>query len=127
MNYKSVSEFLVDLPPDKRKVVELLRQYIVQAEPTLIENVKWNAPNYAFEGTDRITFNLRNKEHVVQIIIHKGAIEKEDKKATPILEDPSGLIQWNSNIRGTLSFRTLQDVDKHSQELKQIIKNWLSL
>lgn len=125
--YKTVQEFLTDLPSDKKKTVELLRHYILQANPGLTENIKWNAANYVFEGVDRITFNLLNKDQVVQIIVHKGAIEKEDKKAKPIMNDSSGLIKWNSNIRGTLSFRNIQDVENHSKELMNVIKNWLEL
>lgn len=125
--YKTVQEFLTDLPPDKKKTVELLRHYILQANPRLTENIKWNAANYVFEGVDRITFNLLNKEQVVQLLVHKGALEKEDKKAKPIMNDSSGLIKWNSNIRGTLSFRNIQDVENHSKELMNVIKNWLEL
>jgi hypothetical protein len=125
--YKTVTEFLADLPPEKREQVELLRRHISKVEPKLIESIKWNAPNYSYEGVDRITFNLQNKERVVQIIIHKGAVEKEDKKAEPILKDESGLIKWNSNIRGTLSFASIKNIEDNAQELTHIIENWLKL
>lgn len=125
--YKTVSEFLANLAPDRKNQVELLRSYIFQAEPTLTENIKWNAPNYIFEDIDRITFNVHNKEQAVRILIHKGVIEKEDKKAMPIMEDTSGLIKWNSNIRGTLSFNTIQEIENHAKEIKNIISDWLKL
>lgn len=125
--YKTVPEFLADLTPDQKAQVELLRQYILQAEPTLTENIKWNAPNYVFKGIDRITFNLMNKEHVVKILIHKGAVEKEDKKSKPVMNDTFGLVSWNSNIRGTLAFSSIQDVERNAQALVTIFKNWLKL
>jgi hypothetical protein len=32
---------------------------IVNAEPTAVESVKWNAPNHAVAGHGRVTFRLQ--------------------------------------------------------------------
>lgn len=125
--FKTVTEFLKDQDEDKRVLVNSLRKIILDSEPLLTENIKWNAPNYVFNGEDRITFNLMNKEGTVKIILHMGANKKEDKKSKPILEDNSSLIEWNSNIRGTLTFTSVRSINAQQEKLATIVKRWLAL
>lgn len=125
--YKTVDEFLDDQTEDKRAQIHALRKIILASEPSLAENIKWNAPNYVFGGEDRITFNTANKEGSVKLILHIGASKKEDKKSEPIMNDNSGLITWNSNIRGTLTFTTIADVNAQQAKVAAIVKQWLAL
>lgn len=122
-----LSDFRKNIPDQHKEIFETLRSYILESNPSLEENIKWNAPNYAYNGQDRITFNFMNKNNKVRIILHKGAIEKEDKKSKPIMDDTSGLIIWNSNIRGTLEFGSIEEVRKKHSDLLVIFKKWLSL
>ncbi|MEO5691396.1 MAG: DUF1801 domain-containing protein [Candidatus Saccharimonadales bacterium] len=125
--YKTIEEFLNDLDEDKRRQVELLRGSILKTEPQLEEHIKWNAPSYVLNGEDRITFNLMNKQDVVKLVLHMGATRKEDKKGIPVMHDDTGLIEWNSDIRGMITFTSGDDIDSKSTSLKKIIKYWLSI
>ena len=93
----------------------------------LEENIKWNAPNYNYKGVDRITFNLLNKEGKVKIVVHMGTSRKEVKKAPPILEDRYGLVEWNSNIRGTITFYSLEDIFNKENNLRKFLRQWVKL
>lgn len=125
--YKTVEEFLNDLDSNKRIRVDILRKLILAAEPRLEEHIKWNAPSYVMDGEDRITFNLMNKQGVVKLVLHMGATRKEDKNGTPIMQDETGLVEWNSDIRGMIIFDAGEDIDLKSASLRQIIKHWLSI
>ncbi len=125
--YKSITDFLEDLSPEQKYQVQLLRKCILETEPSLVENIKWNAPNYVYNGADCITFNLMNKDQKVKILIHKGAKETEDKKAEPIFKDDLNLIQWNSNIRGTLTFNSMHEIEKNYVALQNIFRKWIHL
>lgn len=125
--YTTVNEFLEDLSEDKKSQVLKLREYILLAEPTLSEHIKWNAPSYVHDGEDRITFNLLNKESVVQLVFHMGATRKEDKRGSPILDDGFSVIKWASDIRGYVSFTSLEDVIRKEQAVKQLTAEWLSI
>lgn len=125
--YKTVEEFLNDLSEDERLQVNTLRSLILSAEPRLREHIKWNAPSYVFDGEDRITFNLMNKQEVVKLVLHMGATRKEDKKGAPIMQDDSGLIEWSSDIRGMITFTSIEDINSHMASLDKIIKDWLSI
>lgn len=125
--YKTVEEFLNELDDDKKLQVNTLRDLILNVEPKLEEHIKWNAPSYVLDGEDRITFNLMNKQEVVKLVFHMGATRKEDKKGTPVMQDESGLIEWSSDIRGMITFATLEDVNSNLTSLKKIVRNWLSI
>ena len=125
--YKTVEEFLDGLSKDKRLQVDTLRDLILSTEPKLEEHIKWNAPSYVLDGEDRITFNLVNKQGVVKLVLHMGATRKEDKKGAPIMQDESGLMEWSSDIRGMITFSSIEDVNANAAALKKIVKDWLSI
>ena len=125
--YKTVEEYLNDLDTDKRAQVEALEKIILNTHAELTEHIKWNAPSYVLDGEDRITFNTYNKEGVVKLVLHMGATRKEDKKAGPIMADPTGLVTWNSDIRGMLSFNNLQEITNKEKQVADIIKSWLEI
>ena len=125
--YKTVDEFLGSLDSDKKAQVEALRKIILDSSPGLEEHIKWNAPSYIYEGEDRITFNTLNKQGVVNIVLHMGALRKEDKKAAPILHDTTGLISWSSDIRGMIRFENIKDVQAKSEKLSTVLKQWLAI
>lgn len=125
--YKTVEEFLNGLSEDKRLQVDALRGLILTTEPQLKEHIKWNAPSYVLDGEDRITFNVINKQEVVKLVLHMGATRKEDRKGEPIMQDDSGLIEWSSDIRGMITFKSIDDVNSNMKALKKVVKNWLSI
>lgn len=125
--YQTVAEFLDELDEDTLDQVNELRGIIFEAEPNLVENIKWNAPNYVHDGEDRITFNLRNKEGKVKLVLHMGATKKENKKAKPILNDTEQLGVAVSNIRTVITFENMQDILAKEEALRDILRRWLKL
>ena len=125
--YADIPDFLNDLTPDKKAQVELLRTIIKTAEPSLTEHIKWNAPSYTFDDVDRITFNLLNKEGLVKLVLHVGGTRPENKKGAPALADDSGLISWQSDIRGVLTFTDLADIKAKQKVVTDILSHWLAI
>jgi len=124
--YKSVDEFLASLDSDRKAQVLKLRECIASTGVDLREHIKWNAPSYVFKDEDRITFNTSNKEQVVRLVFHMGVKRKENKKGKPLLKNVE-LIEWVSDIRGYATFRSLEDINKNENGIKQVIKDWLAL
>jgi hypothetical protein len=122
----TVDEFLADLSKDRKDQVETLRTIIKASNPDLTEHIKWNSPSYVFDGEDRITFNMHYPDQTM-ILLHMGATRKEDKKAEPIMNDASGMIKWNSNIRGTLSFKSVDEIINAQETIKELITKWLRI
>lgn len=127
LKYKTIEEFSHDLSEDIRLQVDALRDIILTIEPRLKEHIKWHAPSYVLDGEDRITFNIMNKQGVVKLVLHMGATRKEDKNGVPIMQDDSGLIEWSSDIRGLITFGSIDDISVNATSLKKIIEDWLTI
>lgn len=111
---------------DERKpLVEALLTAIVEECPNLAETIKWNAPSFCDNGKDRMTI-LLHKENLVGLILHTGAKPKEDKKAPRLYDDSTGLLEWNSNIRATISFISLEDFLAKRELFKKAVNLWVS-
>lgn len=124
--YTNVDEFLADLTEDRKQQVNALREIIRISRSDLIEHMKWNSPSYVLEGEDRITFNMHRPEQTM-VIFHMGATRKENRNADPVMKDETGLIKWNSDIRGTIAFRSLEDIQISQSKVADLIKAWLSI
>lgn len=69
---------------------------------------------------------LLHKKDVVGLILHTGAKPKEDKKAPRLYDDNTGLFDWNSNIRATISFTSVDDFLAKRDLFKQAVRTWVS-
>ena len=125
--YRTVDEFYASQPSEKKAQVEAIRNIIRTAMPQLQETLKWNAPNFVLDGEDRLTMNLMNKEGKVKLIFHMGATKKEDKKARPVMTDTTGLIAWNSDIRGTITFESLEHIEQVRDDVTELVRQWLKI
>ena len=100
--HRTVQEFLAAQPPEVREQVEILRELIVRAEPSLVENIKWNSPNFSLDGQDLLTVSV-GRADVVRLVLHRGTEIAEDKSAaTSFTGDPSGMLTWHSDIRASM-------------------------
>lgn len=124
--YSTVYEFMSDLDEPRKEQVELLRGIIMDSFPDLEEHIKWNAPSYVFNGEDRITFNTHYPDKVI-LVFHMGATKKEDKSAPKVYKDETGLVVWNSDIRGMVTFVSSEDVIVKKKDLQKIVADWLGL
>lgn len=125
--YKTVDEFLKGISDSKKFQVLKLRECILSVEPTLKEHIKWNAPSYVHDGVDRITFNVFNKEGLVKLVFHMGAVRKENKIGKPVLNDEFSIIEWASDIRGYITFKDLDDVLAKEEAVEQLTSKWLAI
>ncbi|MGC3943349.1 MAG: DUF1801 domain-containing protein [Chryseolinea sp.] len=119
---EDVSGFLDELNLPLRKVIDQLRRIIVSASE-LEENIKWNGPNYAHEGEDRITMRIHPATQV-QLIFHRGAASQE-QPTSHLIDDNSGMLTWKTNDRAVATFRSEMEVTKRKSALTRIVKEWI--
>lgn len=117
-------EFIANFDDERKQLVEALLAAITEASPTLTENIKWNAPNFCYNGKDRLTLMLHKKDRV-SLILHTGAKPKEDKKAPHLFTADTGLLDWNSNIRATITFLDLTDFLVKRDVFKKAVQQWI--
>ncbi len=123
----SVADLVSALDDHTREQVQLLRDLIGSLDADLTEHIKWNAPSYVFDGEDRITMNLRNKQGLVKLVLHMGATRPEDKKGVPVLLEDAGIVEWASDIRGLITFADADDIRAKQPALRDVLTRWLAI
>jgi hypothetical protein len=121
---KTHQEFLTKFNDERKPLVVAMLNAISEECPTLTETIKWNAPTFCLKGKDRMTIMLHKKDRV-GLIFHTGAKPKEDKKSAPLHKDDTGLLEWNSNIRATITFLDLTDFLSKRNLFKRAVKRWI--
>lgn len=122
MNH-SVTTFLDAQSHPLREEIELLRSIILASADGLVENIKWNGPNYQLKEIDCVTLKI-NPPKVLQIIFHRGAKVKEQPSGRLINED-HGLLAWKENDRAVATFKTKEEILASEEKLKSVVKSWL--
>jgi hypothetical protein len=117
-------EFLSNFRDKRKPLVEAVLKAVIEECPSLSETIKWNAPTFCYEGKDRLTLMLHKSDRV-GVIFHTGAKPKEDKRAPHLYQDDTGLLEWNSNVRATITFRDLADFSAKRNLFKKAVKRWV--
>lgn len=121
----AVSQFLDALNHPLRAEIEALRIIILNSDQALIENIKWNGPNYCYHNEDRITMSIQPSKQV-RIVLHCGAKVKTASKEKIIKKD-FGILDWKGNDRAIATFKSMDDVERMQKNLKAIIAEWIEV
>ncbi len=125
MKNKEVTTFLDGQKHPFRKEIEQLRNYILEANPELTENIKWNGPNYCWHDADRITMKIQPPAKQVQLIFHRGAAKQAQPKSK-LIATKSKILVWKENDRAIITFKSLQEIDHAKSELMEIVTDWIT-
>lgn len=120
---EEVTHFLDGLAHPFRNEIEQLRTIILDAGIGLAENIKWNGPNYAVNGQDRITMKIQPPVKI-QLIFHRGA-KAQEQPEKKLIDDDSGLLTWKENDRAVATFWSAAEIESHRPALTQIVRNWI--
>ena len=105
-------------------MLSILRQAVLAADPTIVENEKWNSPNFVYDGVDRVTLRVHPKGGV-QVIFHRGAKLRADVD-TFHFDDPTGLIEWPAPDRGVLKVADAAQATALAPQLTLLVRRWIS-
>ena len=119
-----VDRFLDGLPPEQAGPLARLRDGIRAVAPNgTVENIKWNGPNYALDGTDRVTVGIDPRGNV-RIVMHRG-VRVVDADGFSF-DDDSGLVRWAAADRGVITL-PLDDIDGQREAIGALIERWLRI
>ena len=125
-SFATVDEFLAAQTPERRADVESFRELVHEAEPELVEVIKWNSPDYRLDGIDRLTINAAGKGPV-RLILHFGTTRTESKGVAPAFSgDPGRLLTWHSDIRASLVLPKPDELIKKRDAIIEVIRAWLA-
>jgi hypothetical protein len=119
----TVTAFLSTLAHRRKADIERLRALILAADPTLGEQIKWNAPSFGRNGADRITFRLQPGDKV-DLIFHRGAKVKDN--AGFAFDDPAGLLKWLAPDRAIVVFADREAIEASADALGDLVRRWIA-
>lgn len=118
-----VDQYLRRLDHPLKVEIEAVREIILGADAGITEQIKWNAPSFCYQGDDRVTFRLHPSNQFIQLIFHRGAKAKDRREIA--IQDDTGLLEWVTTDRATLSLRSMEEVQRHAQALKRLVSQWV--
>lgn len=124
MKKQTVEACLSKLNHPQTALINTIRQTIQAAAPELTEGVKWNAPSYALNGNDIITFNFRQAE-AIALIFHTGPKGKDTQTGQRLFEETPPQLKWLADKRCLFSIQDPADWKASEQALRQLVQTWL--
>ena len=120
----AVEAFLASL--DHRHLAEIraLRQIVLDADPSIAEGIKWNAPSFR-TSEYFATFHLRHK-HGVGLILHLGAKKRDPSLDAAKIGDPEGLLQWLGPDRALIGFADSSEINARSSAFQALLRRWIA-
>lgn len=120
----SVESWRATVDPAARPALDRLRALVRDAAGAdVVETIKWNSPNFAQGGEDRVTLNLGPKG-ALRLILHRGAKVKD--AAGFSFADPAGLARWPAPDRGVVSFRDAGELEAKAAALADLVHRWIA-
>lgn len=116
-----MKEYFQELEHAHKDMVFKFYEILASQSPNLIPSIKWNAPNFAKNGIDCVTFRLFPKD-IFQIILHRGAKVKDASGFA--FDDQHNICKWAATDRAII------DVLKHSykeDEIFETVRNWVKI
>lgn len=123
---ENVDQLLSALDHPLNDAVSALRKIILDTDPNIAEQVKWNSPSYYYTGEmapfdpkeykrDIVVVNLHKKDSIL-LVFPTGAR----------IDDASGLLEGKfTDGRKMAKFGSLDEVNERGEDLKKVIKNWM--
>ena len=104
-----VENWLQQLDPDKRKLVNTVRKIIKSSDPGLQERIKWNAPSYYYKE-DILTFGPSRDERILLVFHHPAVVKVK-----------SSILEGNYPNRRLVYLQHAADANRKKSEIKKII------
>lgn len=118
----TVASFIAALDSPRQAEMLALRELLLQADPSIGEEVKWNAPSF-HAGGDFATIHWRAKNALL-LILHLGV--KTGQAIPPAaIADPLGLLRWLGPDRASVSLTDMDDLGRKHDALTDLVRQWI--
>ena len=112
---KEVNDFMKKLEHPLKNEIELVRTIILESDPSILEQVKWNAPSFR-NTEDFVTFNVRPVDKIHLVFHHPS-----------IVQIKSDLLEGEYKDRRMLYLGNRAEIDAARTEIQRIIRQSVKL
>lgn len=123
-----VDAYMAQFEHPLKKVMERLREIILQADPQLGEEVKWNAPTFFYTGPMAPADPKEYKRYLIVSNVHSTAFIMLVWLNGARVDDGSGFLEGKyADGRRLLRFHNLDEVEASKTQLQGLVKQWLKM
>jgi uncharacterized protein YdhG (YjbR/CyaY superfamily) len=113
---KKVDEFMEKLDHPFKAEVQVIRDIIKNVNKDITEEIKWNAPSFAYKGEYLVTFNLWEKKRI-HLVFHNPHISKVKSK----------LLEGDYDHRRMTYFSDRNDIKAKQTAFEKVLKDLIKL
>ena len=122
---EKVSEFIQALEPQLAKLVQAIRDVVINVDKAIGEQIKWNSPAFFYQGEMKAFDAKEYKRDLLVINLHRGK---------PLLVFPTGAaIKDNTGVlegdykdgRRMINISNLDELHDKKASLESVIRHWL--
>jgi hypothetical protein len=122
---EAVSAYIAQLDEPVGPIVEKLRQIILNTDPEISEEIKWNAPSFYYTGEMKPFDAKEYKRHIIVMNLHKRILLVFPSGAK-INNDNNLLTGDYTDGRRLINITDMSDVLQKEQALRDAVKDWIS-
>jgi len=124
---EQVTAHIKKLDPSFGKIIEAIRQIILNTDKEIGERIKWNNPSFYYTGEMKPFDPKEYKREIVVFNLYKGRIMLVFPGGAKV-NDGSGLLEGDyKDGRRIAIFKDMEDVTSKQKALQNVIKKWLKL
>lgn len=126
-NPGSVSSFIDKLEPALAEVVQAIRELVLNVDPLIGEQIKWNSPGFFYMGEMKPFDPKEYKRDLLVVNVHRGkALLVFPTGAT--IKDKTGVLEGDyKDGRRLINIADLKDLAAKKQSIQTVIREWLKL
>ena len=123
---EKVTALIKKLKPSLAEAVESLRKIILSADTSIADHVKWNSPAFHYTGEMKPFDPKEYKRDVAVMNLSRGYILLILPTGASI-KDTTGLLEGDyKDGRRMISLKDAGDVESKKDQIKVIIRAWLT-
>ena len=124
---EQVTAHIKKLNPSFGKIIEAIRQIVLQPDKEIGERIKWNNPSFYYTGEMKPFDPKEYKREIIVMNLFKERIMLVFPSGAKV-NDRSGLLggDYKDGRRITI-FKDMKDVKSKEKLLQAVIKKWLTL
>jgi hypothetical protein len=122
---QQVTEHIKKLPIEISSTVEYIRQFILNTDSSIGEQIKWNNPSFYYTGEMKPFDPKEYKRDMIVMNLFKNRIMLVFPSGAKV-NDTSGLLTGDyKDGRRIAVFKDLSEVKANEKSLRKVIKDWL--
>ncbi|SEP26861.1 DUF1801 domain-containing protein [Mucilaginibacter sp. OK283] len=125
-NSQQVTEYIEKLDAPVAQIVQAIRQIVLNVDPEIGEEIKWNAPSFVYTGEMK-PFNPKEyKRYIIVMNLHKRILLVFPSGAK--VNDTSGLLTGDyTDGRRLVYIKDMDDLKSKEPAIRKVVLDWLAL